>query len=266
MLSRGAHTGSILQPNLYELPPAIFSLASATPGLGSLDPPPSTYMLSQPAAFPRDFLSECVGTRLTSARPPSHPVHALIESSSQQANAMDDKGCVQWLCDTAHKMACSVPVDHPRGGVAVPVHGAYAGAQAGVVLPDSDLLRLSSSDEGGLGGYVNGSMIGRALVLETRTCTVRTHCADDVAPLANATDSGGSGVDTETRARDQSWTPVVRDPHEAHGVGVIVKALAQQNAGASLFLRAIVCVVALLCFVHSIVVLGERPPSIGCRK
>lgn len=61
------------------------------------------------------------------------------------------------------------------------------------------------------------------------------------------------------RPRSRKQTLVaLQDPHEAQGVGVIVKALVQQNAGASLFLRMIVCVATLLCCVHSALVVGER--------
>ena len=56
------------------------------------------------------------------------------------------------------------------------------------------------------------------------------------------------------------------DPHEARGVGAIVKALVQQNAGVSLFLRTIMCIAALLWCAHSMLVRGKHPSFIECRK
>ncbi|KAG9315855.1 hypothetical protein JVU11DRAFT_3504 [Chiua virens] len=47
------------------------------------------------------------------------------------------------------------------------------------------------------------------------------------------------------------------DPYEAHGVGVVIKALVQQNPGASMLVKMVVYAAAFLYFAHSAFILGE---------
>ncbi|KAF8555758.1 hypothetical protein OG21DRAFT_824567 [Imleria badia] len=103
--------------------------------------------------------------------------------------------------------------------------------------------------------YLEGSVYGQP---EGLAIGVTLHGLDDTCQW-----QGPRRWAPQAANRLGSWkqtTTELQDPHEARGVGVIVKALVQQNAGASLFLRTIVvCAAALLCCVHSVhVVLGER--------
>ncbi|KAH0831985.1 hypothetical protein J3R83DRAFT_12884 [Lanmaoa asiatica] len=184
----------------------------------------------------------------------SHPMH--VPAAALTSPVSSDQAQV-WLCSD------SVLAVHPEGSV---------DSDAGLMVARAYVSYMQDTGGGGGGegerildapdgvpggwsnvGYDNGSSV-----------TVRMDCA--------MSDS----VFLEVRARDGDgrtpWKPrsaVVQNPHEARGVGVVVKALVQQlqGAGASLFLRTmIVCAAALLCFSQSISVLGERPsPFIGCQ-
>ena len=183
---------------------------------------------------------------LESAWPASHPVHVFVlTSSSQQASTMDDCHVECRLCDTFILAA------GPHEDAAWPHACAYQ------FLDALAQTRRGPSDEEGLGGYENGSTTRIGRVRTASTLFEMSHAGNGI--VSNA-------ANISHRPPRDGRRAVVRDPHEAHGVGVIVKALVQQNAGASLFLRAVaICVSALACFVHSIVVLGERPSVIACR-
>lgn len=219
-----------------------------------------------------------VSERLTSAWP-SHPMHAFVPMSpgpDAEARHHEDPPRLR-TCGVAMigsrtdwtTRACVVVVEVMGGG------GASRGESVGVAwLVDTHAVILDDGEcnqpiqnfhaTSGCAGLWRDASPSR-----TRTARELDECVD-VLGLAVCSVAWHSGLDDTCQPRPRRvWkqsATVLRDPHEAHGVGVIIKALVQQNAGASLFLRAIAYIAALLGCVHSMLVLGKGSPLIGCRK
>ncbi|KAF8133711.1 hypothetical protein EV363DRAFT_1582736 [Boletus edulis] len=111
-------------------------------------------------------------------------------------------------------------------------------------------------------GHVDSDPDVATYCLETLSMAHGLHDMDTLGHLESERRGSLSRATSLVHVNDRQTLSALQDPHEARGVGVIVKALVQQNAGASLFLRTIVCVAALLCCAHSMLVLGERPSFI----
>ncbi|KAG8214529.1 hypothetical protein J3R82DRAFT_9588 [Butyriboletus roseoflavus] len=238
-----------------------------------------------------DFEVPALG-RLAAAWP-SHPIHvsALTSPDGDQLEAQ------VWLCDRDSIRRRMGPLEDPDA--ARTLAHAYAGyvqdAGGDGNIGERVLAWLAVdaydgplSDVPLAGGWSN---VGCENGSESTLVTVRMDRAmADSAPLEGfwyghghshgpGVASNLDGLDTlssdQAQARAQEGRTCLQhnaavqaqDPHEAHGVSMIIKALVQQNAGAALFLRTtMACVAALLCLAHSIFVLGDRPSFVRRRQ
>ena len=242
-------------------------------GIKSPDPRPD---LAQVQLF--DF--EVPPLERLAAAWPSHPIHvSTLTSPNDQLGAY----ILDWLCDNIH------PVGPVEDSDAARTLRAYVGYVLDAECGGERMFGwlVNAYDGGPLSDVPleGGWNVGRENRSESTLVTVRiqmdplaflegpwhghSHVHGHCPGVALNLDGPAS---SQTRAQDgRTWiqpsaVDQVQDPYEAHGVGVIIKALVQQNAGASLFLRTMMVCVAVLCLVHSTFVLGDRPSHLGRRK